>query len=88
MILSKLIKLTLGDKTMRRQTYVSAKVDPPLKAEVIKVLKEFIDCFARDYDEMSRLRCELVELKISIRPDKKLVKQTPLRFAPEIMSKI
>lgn len=55
---------------------------------MIKVLKEFKDCFAWDYDEMHGLNRELVELKLSTRPDKKPVKQIPMRFTPKIMSKI
>jgi hypothetical protein len=37
---------------------------------------------------MPSLSRDVVELKIPIKPDKKLVKQTPRRFAPQIQSKI
>jgi len=37
---------------------------------------------------MPGLSRNVVELKLSIRPDKKPVKQLPRRFAPQIMSKI
>lgn len=59
---------------MKRPTYISGKLAPHLKAEVIKVLKEFKDYFSWDYDEIPGLSRDLVELKLSIRPDKKLVK--------------
>lgn len=55
---------------------------------MIKVLKEFGNCFAWDYDETHGLIRELVKLNLPIRPNKKPVKQIPRRFVPEIMSKI
>lgn len=78
----------MGDGTTKKPTYINVKLSLHLKAEVIKVLKEFIDCFSWDYDETPGLSHDLVELKLSIILDKKPVKQTPRRFAPEIMSKI
>jgi len=37
---------------------------------------------------MPGLSRDVVELKLPIQPDKKAVKQTPRRFAPQIQSKI
>ena len=65
-----------------------SKIDPELRLEVIHLLKEFKDCFAWDYDEMPGLDRGLVELQLPIKSRKKPVKQTPRRFAPEILSKI
>jgi hypothetical protein len=59
-----------------------------LKVRVIELLRENKDCFAWDYDEMPGLKRELVELKLPIKDGKKPIKQTPRRFAPEILSKI
>ena len=52
------------------------------------LLKEYKDCSAWDYDEMPGLSRELVELKLPIKDGKKPIKQSPRRFAPEILSKI
>src|SRR3954467_5164813 len=81
-------EVNLGDNDQKRVTYISAKLEPELKATVIKMLKENRDCFAWDYDEMPGLGRHLVELKLPIKEGKKPVKQTPRRFAPEIHSKI
>src|SRR3954464_8286096 len=81
-------EVNLGDNDQKRITYISAKLGPELKATVIKMLKENRDCFAWDYDEMSGLGRDLVELKLPIKEGKKPIKQTPRRFAPEIHSKI
>ena len=81
-------EIDLGDRSTIRPTYISANIDPSLRIKVIKLLKEFKDYFAWDYNEMPGLSRELVELKLPIKAGKKPVKQTPRRFAPEIMSKI
>src|SRR3954469_19189514 len=81
-------EVNLGDRDQKRITYISAKLEPELKATVIKMLKENRDCFAWDYDEIPGLGRDLVELKLPIKEGKKPVKQTPRRFAPEIHSKI
>ena len=81
-------EIDLGEGVAKRTTYISKKIDPELRVEIIQLVKEFKDCFAWDYDEMPGLDKEVVELQLPIRPWKKLVKQTPRRFAPEILSKI
>lgn len=55
---------------------------------MVELLKEFKDNFSWDYNEMTGLSRDMVELKLPIRPRKKPVKQVPMRFAPEIISKI
>lgn len=47
--------IDLGDGTIKRTTYISSKIDPSLRTKIIKVMKEFKDYFAWDYDEMSDL---------------------------------
>src|SRR3954463_5503835 len=69
-------EVNLGDRDQKRVAYISAKLEPELKATVIKMLKENRDCFAWDYDEMPGLGRDLVELKLPIKEGKKPVKQT------------
>lgn len=64
----------LGDRTTKMKNYIKVKLDPSLKTQVIKVLKEFKDCFAWDYNEMPEISWDLVGLKLPIRPDKRPVK--------------
>ena len=42
-----------GDKP--RPTFISKKLDPDLREEMIALLKEYRDCFAWDYTEMPGL---------------------------------
>jgi len=81
-------EVNLGDGPVKRPTYISAKITKEFKKRIVELLKEYKDCFAWDYNEMSGLSWEMVELKLPIRPDKKPVKQIPRRFAPQILSKI
>ena len=68
----------LGSTTkMRAPTYVRVKITKEFRDLIVELLKEYKDCF-----EMSGLSREMVELKLSIRPDKKPVKQIPRRFVP------
>jgi len=83
-----LTEIDLGDGSSKRPTYISAKIEEDLKVPLIELLKEFKDCFAWDYNEMPGLSREMVELRLPIHPDKKPVKQTPRRFAPQVLSKI
>lgn len=81
-------EVDLGEVGVKRPTYISANINSQLKTEVISLLKEFKDFFAWDYNEMPGLSRDLVELRLPIKAGKNPVKQTPRRFAPEIMSKI
>ena len=67
-------EIDLGEGTLKIITYISAKVDPDLKMKIIELLKEFKDLFALDYNEMTSLSRDMVELKLPIRPGKKPVK--------------
>jgi len=65
----------LGSTTkMRAPTYVRVKITKEFRDLIVELLKEYKDCFAWEYNEMSGLSREMVELKLSIRPDKKPVK--------------
>ena len=44
-----------------RLTYVSAKLDPEYKQELVNLLKEYRDCFAWEYYKMPGLSRSIVE---------------------------
>lgn len=81
-------EIDLGTGGIKKPTYVSANISPTLKIKVIQLLKEYKDYFAWDYDEMHGLSRDMVKLKLQIKLGKKPIKQTPRRFAPEVLSKI
>jgi hypothetical protein len=75
-------EVDVGDGSVKRPTYVSTKIPEEFKERIVKLLKEYKDCFAWDYNEMPGLDRKVLELKLPIRLDKKPVKQIPRRFAP------
>src|ERR1044072_971088 len=64
-------EIDLGDGSINRPTYISAKIDPSLKIQMVELLKEFKDCFAWDYAEIPGLSRNLAEHRLPIRPDKR-----------------
>lgn len=81
-------EIYLGDGSIKRPTYIIAKIYPDLKDQVVQLLKNYKDDFKWDYDEMPCLRLELVELKLAIKSGKKPEKQFPRRFISVVISKI
>ena len=61
-------ELDIGPGDRPRPTYVSAKLDPEYKQELIDMLKEFKDYFAQEYFEMSGLDRSIVEHRLKIKP--------------------
>jgi hypothetical protein len=45
----KLEEINIGDGDKPRQTFISANLDSSFREEIIKLLKEYKDCFAWDY---------------------------------------
>jgi hypothetical protein len=54
-------KVDIGDGTIPRPTFVNKNLDPLFTSDLIKLLKEYVDCFAWNYNEMPGLSRDLVE---------------------------
>ena len=78
----------IGPGDRPRPTYVSAKLDPEYKQELIDLLKEFKDCFAREYYEMPGLDRSIVEHRLPIKPKYRPFKQAPRIFIPNVLDDI
>ena len=57
-----------GDGDRPRPMFISAKLDPEYKQELVKLLKEYKDCFAWEYYEMPGLDRSIVEHWLPINP--------------------
>jgi hypothetical protein len=57
-----------GDGTIPRPTFVNKNLDPTFRLELINLLKEYLDCFAWNYNEMPGLSRDLVEHHASFMP--------------------
>jgi len=78
----------IGDGDKPRPTYVSAILDPEYKQELVSLLKEYKDCFAREYYEMPGLDRKLVEHQLPIKPGYRPFKQAPRTIKPEVMASV
>jgi hypothetical protein len=73
----KLKEVDIGDGDKPRPTFISTNLDPIFKGELIKLLKEYKDCFAWDYSEMPGLDRSIVEHRLPIKSGFKPYKQPP-----------
>ena len=73
-------EIDIGSRDRPRPTYVSAKLDPEYKQELVDLLKEFRDCFAWEYYEMPGLDRSIVEHRLPIKPVYQPFKQALRRF--------
>ena len=60
-------KIDIGDGSVSRSTFVNANLSAEYKADLIKLLKEYVDCFAWSYSEMPGLSRDLVEHRLPIK---------------------
>jgi hypothetical protein len=58
----------IGDGTVPKPYFVNKNLDPTFKLELIKLLKEYVDCFAWNYNEMPSVSHDLVEHPLPIKP--------------------
>jgi hypothetical protein len=57
----KLEEVDIGSGDKPRPTFISANLQSDFREELIKLLKEYKDCFAWDYSEMPGLYRSIVE---------------------------
>jgi hypothetical protein len=81
-------KVDLGDGSVPRLTFVNENVLAEYKADLIKLLKEYVDCFAWDYTVMPSLSRDLVEHRLPIKAGFKPYKQHARRFNPIMYDRI
>jgi len=62
-------EVNIGDGDRPRPTFISAKLDLEYKQELVKLLKEYKDCFAWEYYEMPGLDRSIVEHRLPIKPE-------------------
>ena len=61
-------EIDIGDGDRPRPTFISANLDPKYKQEPKSLLREYKDCFAWKYYEMSGLDRFIVEHRLPIKP--------------------
>ena len=81
-------KVDIGDGSIPRPTFVNANLSDGCKADLIKLLKEYVDCFAWEYSKMSGLSRDLVEHRLPIKAGFRPYKQPSKRFNPIMYDQI
>ena len=81
-------EVDIGDGDRPRPTFISAKLDPEYKQELVKLLKEYNDCFAWEYYEMPGLDRSIVEHRLPIKPGYRPHQQGSRRCNPKILPDI
>jgi hypothetical protein len=76
----KLEEIDIGDGDKPRPTFISANLDSSFREELIKLLKEYKDCFTWDYSEMPGLDRSIVEHRLPIKPGFRPYKQPPRKI--------
>jgi len=57
-------KVDIGDVSVPRPTFINANLSAEYKADFIKLLKEYVDCFAWSYSKMPGLSCDSINDRI------------------------
>ena len=81
-------EIDIGSGDRPRLMYVSAKLNPKYKQELVDLLKEIKDCFAWEYYEMPGLDRSIVEHWLPIKPGYRPFKQASRRFNPNVLDDI
>lgn len=82
------IEVNLGLGGDHKPTYVNLALEAGDMTLIMKLLKQYRDCFAWDYSEMPGLDRSLVEHKIPLKVGYRPHKQPPRRFSEAIVAKI
>ena len=81
-------KVDIGDGSIPRPTFINANLSDDCKTDLIKLLKEYVDCFAWEYSEMPGLSRDLVEHRLPIKAGIRPYKQPSRHFNPVIYDRI
>jgi hypothetical protein len=89
MLADKLEEIDIGDGDKPRPTFINANLGSSFREELIKLLKEYKDCFACDYSEMPGLDRSIVEHRLPIKPGFRPYKQPPRKiYKDEVLADV
>ena len=83
-----LLQVNMGDETNPKPIYISDTVSQDEKADLIALIREYIDVFAWHYEDMPGLDPKVAMHCLNIKAGAKPVKQPQRRFRPDIMDAI
>ena len=80
--------INLGTNEERKEVKIGITLSPATKKELIDLLQEYNDVFARSYQDMPGLDTDIVVHRLSLREECASVKQKLRRVKPKILLKI
>jgi hypothetical protein len=78
----------IGPGDRPRPTWISKRLDPEFKAKLVKLLREFPDCFAWEYHEMPGLDRSIIEHRLPIKPGYRPFAQHPRKVDVKILDTV
>ena len=81
-------KVDIGDGSIPRPTFVNANLSDDCKADLIKLLKEYVNCFVWEYFKIPGLSRDLVEHRLPIKAGFRPYKQPSRLFNPVMYDRI
>jgi hypothetical protein len=81
-------EIDIGDGKTPRPTFVNKTLETDPRDEMIGLLKEYSDCFAWNYTDMTGLSHEIVEHRLPIKASFRPFKQKARTFRPDLLPRI
>jgi hypothetical protein len=75
-------EIDIGDGVTPRPIFVNKNLSDDYKNNLVELLREYVDCFAWNYQEMSGLSRDLVEHWLPIKTGFRPFKQNARRYNP------
>jgi len=85
---NKVTQINLGDEANSKPIFISEILSPPEKEDLISLMREYIDAFTWNYENLPGHDPQVAMHRLKINPDRKPVKQHQRQFHPEIMEAI
>src|SRR3954467_14030432 len=83
-----LLQVNMGDEANPKPIYISDTLSLEEKADLIALIREYIDVFVWHYEDMPGLDPKVAVHRLNIKEGAKPVKQPQRRFRPDIMDAI
>ena len=78
----------MGSRDHHKPISISESLSLTEREELIALIREYIDVFAWNYEDITSLDPQIAMYRLNIKPDIKPVKQQQQRFCPDIMEAI
>ena len=80
-----MIHVNLGSQDHPKPIFISESLSLTEKEELIVLVREYINVFAWNYEDMPGLNPQVAMHRLNIKPDVKPVEQQQRRFRPNII---